>query len=121
MRISDWSSDVCSSDLRRARPAERRWRSVSAAGSLRRIEAVRGSPSMLKLWGRTTSSNVMKVLWTSAELGLPFERVDVGGPYGGNLTPDYLAITANGLVPTSDRAHRKTGLQAKKSDDRKHP
>src|SRR3546814_10378455 len=57
---------------------------------------------MLKIWGRTTSSNVMKALWTCAELGLPFERVDVGGPFGGNRTPEYLAMNPNGLVPTMD-------------------
>src|SRR3546814_16242067 len=57
---------------------------------------------MRKSWRRTTSSNVMKVLWTCAELGLPFERVDVGGPFGGNRTPEYLAMNPNGLVPTMD-------------------
>lgn len=55
---------------------------------------------MLKIWGRTTSSNVMKVLWTCAEIGLPFERYDIGGPFGGNDTPEYLALNPNGLVPT---------------------
>ena len=55
---------------------------------------------MLKIWGRTTSSNVQKVLWTCAELDVPFERVDWGGPFGGNKDPDYLAMNPNGLVPT---------------------
>ena len=39
---------------------------------------------MLKVLGRDTSSNVMKVLWACAELGLEFEREDVGGEFGGN-------------------------------------
>jgi glutathione S-transferase len=55
---------------------------------------------MLKIWGRKTSSNVQKVLWTSAELDIPFERVDWGGPFGGNKDPAYLALNPNGLVPT---------------------
>ena len=55
---------------------------------------------MLKVWGRTTSSNVMKVLWTCTEIGLPFDRVDIGGPFGGNDKPEYLALNPNGLVPT---------------------
>ena len=55
---------------------------------------------MLKIWGRPTSSNVMKVVWTCAELGLDFDRVDIGGPFGGNREPDYLAKNPNGLVPT---------------------
>jgi glutathione S-transferase len=55
---------------------------------------------MLKIWGRTTSSNVQKVLWTCAELDIPFERVDWGGPFGGNNDPAYRAMNPNGLVPT---------------------
>lgn len=55
---------------------------------------------MLKIWGRATSSNVQKVLWCCAELGIAFERLDVGGPFGGNRDPEYLALNPNGLVPT---------------------
>ena len=55
---------------------------------------------MLKIWGRATSSNVQKVLWCCGELGIPFERVDIGGPFGGNQDPKYLALNPNGLVPT---------------------
>ena len=55
---------------------------------------------MLKIWGRATSSNVQKVLWCCAELGIEFERVDLGGPFGGNNDPEYLALNPNGLVPT---------------------
>jgi glutathione S-transferase len=55
---------------------------------------------MLKIWGRTTSSNVQKVLWCCAELGLEYERVDLGGPFRGNQDPEYLALNPNGLVPT---------------------
>jgi glutathione S-transferase len=55
---------------------------------------------MLKIWGRRNSSNVQKVLWTCAELGVAFERVDWGGPFGGNQDPTYLTMNPNGLVPT---------------------
>jgi glutathione S-transferase len=55
---------------------------------------------MLKIWGRTTSSNVQKVLWTCAELGITYDRVDHGGPFGGNRDPEYLKLNPNGLVPT---------------------
>ncbi len=54
---------------------------------------------MLKLWGRSNSTNVQKVIWCCEELGLPFERADVGGPFGGNRDPEYLALNPNGLVP----------------------
>ena len=55
---------------------------------------------MLKIIGRNTSSNVQKVLWMCGELGLPFEREDLGGPFGGNDTPEYRALNPNGRVPT---------------------
>lgn len=55
---------------------------------------------MLKLWGRTTSSNVQKVMWLCAELGLPHERIDAGGAFGRTQEPAYLAMNPNGLVPT---------------------
>jgi glutathione S-transferase len=52
------------------------------------------------VWGRATSSNVMKVLWALGELGLPFERIDVGGSFGKTDTPDYRGMNPTGLVPT---------------------
>ncbi|MBI3043211.1 MAG: glutathione S-transferase family protein [Betaproteobacteria bacterium] len=55
---------------------------------------------MLKIWGRTNSINVQKVLWCCAELKLPFDRVDAGGKFGVNDTPEYLAMNPNGRVPT---------------------
>ena len=55
---------------------------------------------MIKIWGRTDSSNVQKVLWCCGELGLQFERLDWGGKFGGNKDPEYAAMNPNGLVPT---------------------
>ncbi len=55
---------------------------------------------MLKIIGRRTSGNVMKPLWAADELGLEYEQVDVGGAFGGNDTPEYLAKNPMGLVPT---------------------
>ena len=55
---------------------------------------------MIKVWGRLTSSNVQKVMWCIDELGVKHERVDIGGPFGRNKEPAYLAINPNGLVPT---------------------
>lgn len=52
------------------------------------------------VWGRTTSSNVMKVLWVLGEIGLPYERIDVGGSFGKTGTPEYRAMNPTGLVPT---------------------
>ncbi len=52
------------------------------------------------IWGRPTSSNVMKVLWGLGEMDLPFERIDVGGAFGKTDTADYRAMNPTGLVPT---------------------
>mgnify|MGYP001301362400 FL=1 len=55
---------------------------------------------MLKIWGRTNSINVQKVLWCCAELNLKYERIDAGLHFGVNTTPDYKAMNPNALVPT---------------------
>ena len=55
---------------------------------------------MLKVWGRTSSSNVQKVMWAIGEIGLPHQRIDIGGSFGQNREPGYLAMNPNGLVPT---------------------
>jgi glutathione S-transferase len=55
---------------------------------------------MIRVWGRNTSVNVQKVMWAIGELDLPHERIDVGGAFGKNREPAYLAMNPNGLVPT---------------------
>jgi glutathione S-transferase len=55
---------------------------------------------MLKIWGRNTSINVQKAMWAVGELKLPHERIDIGGAFGKNNEPAYLAMNPNGLVPT---------------------
>src|SRR5215469_8155698 len=39
-------------------------------------------------------------MWAIAEIGLPYERIDVGGAFGKNREAEYLAKNPNGLVPT---------------------
>ena len=53
----------------------------------------------MKIWGRHTSINVQKVLWTCAELALGYERFDVGGAFGGLDTPEYRRMNPNGRIP----------------------
>jgi len=55
---------------------------------------------MLTVWGRKTSVNVQKAMWLIAELDLEYERKDVGGPFGGLDTADYVAMNPHQLVPT---------------------
>lgn len=57
---------------------------------------------MLKVWGRISSINVRKVVFTAQLLGLPFERIDAGASFGITRTPEYLARNPNALVPLLD-------------------
>ncbi len=54
---------------------------------------------MLKLWGRTSSINVRKVLWTLQALDVSFERVDAGLGFCVVKTPEYLAKNPNAMIP----------------------
>ena len=55
---------------------------------------------MLLLKGRAKSSNVMKALWILDEIGIEYEREDVGGPFGKNHEASYLSLNPNGRIPT---------------------
>lgn len=57
---------------------------------------------MLKVWGRKTSVNVQKVMWAVAELGVAHERIDAGGAFGRNDTPEFAVMNPNKLVPVLD-------------------
>ena len=70
---------------------------------------------MLKLWGRPTSGRTQKVLWTLAEIDLPFDLILASGemgpgghvakgnkPFGIVDTPQYRAKNPNGRIPTID-------------------
>jgi len=54
---------------------------------------------MLHLWGRISSINVRKVVWTAQELGLTVQRTDAGGPFGVVQEADYRRKNPNALVP----------------------
>lgn len=53
---------------------------------------------MLTIWGRLNSHNVKKVAWFAEELGLFYQRHDVGGAFG--MDADFLAKNPNALIPT---------------------
>ena len=55
--------------------------------------------STLHIWGRMSSINVKKVVWTAQELGLDYQRTEAGGVHGVVKTPDYMKLNANSLVP----------------------
>ena len=54
---------------------------------------------MLQILGKTSSINVRKVLWTCAELELPFEQEDWGSGFRATHVPEFLALNPNGMVP----------------------
>lgn len=54
---------------------------------------------MLRILGRAASINVRKVLWTCAEIGIPFEREDWGSGFQSTQDPAFLALNPNAMVP----------------------
>jgi glutathione S-transferase len=54
---------------------------------------------MLRILGKAGSINVRKVLWTCAELGLPFIREDWGSGFQSTQQPAFLALNPNAMVP----------------------
>ena len=54
---------------------------------------------MIELWGRKNSYNVLKVLWTLAELNIEYKHHDVGSNVGDLESPEFLALNPNGRIP----------------------
>jgi glutathione S-transferase len=54
---------------------------------------------MLRILGKASSINVRKVLWTCAELGIPFEREDWGAGFRSTQEPGFLSLNPNAMVP----------------------
>jgi glutathione S-transferase len=54
---------------------------------------------MLRILGKAGSINVRKVLWTCAELDLPFVREDWGAGFQSTQQPAFLALNPNAMVP----------------------
>ena len=57
---------------------------------------------MLKIYGRLNSINVQKVMWTTAELKIPHERIEAGMAFGVVNEPHYGKMNPNRLIPTID-------------------
>jgi glutathione S-transferase len=73
--------------------------SMAPAGGIACADAGMGR-AMLTIWGRTSSSNVMKLLWLCEELAIPHERREAGGSFGVTREPFFLALNPNAKVPT---------------------
>src|SRR5260370_13039277 len=85
----------------RRKRAIREWLSRRSAA----LHRENGEDSMLKVWGRNTSSNVQKVMWAIGELGLEHEPVDIGGNVRGDKTPAPLPLKPHGPGPTLPGRH----------------
>ncbi|MFZ6743968.1 glutathione S-transferase family protein [Undibacterium sp. JH2W] len=55
--------------------------------------------SNITVWGRDTSYNVQRVLWTLDELSLAYKHRNAGGSFGGLDMPEFLAMNPHGRVP----------------------
>jgi glutathione S-transferase len=55
--------------------------------------------SKIQIWGRMSSINVKKVVWTAQELGLDFERHEAGGIHGVVKTAAYVTLNPNSTIP----------------------
>lgn len=54
---------------------------------------------MLQILGKSSSINVRKVLWTCAELQLPYAQQQWGGGFRSTEEPEFIALNPNALVP----------------------
>ncbi len=54
---------------------------------------------MLKILGKSSSINVRKVLWTCAEIGIPYDLEQWGAGMQPTNTEYFLALNPNGMVP----------------------
>ncbi|MFD2178410.1 glutathione S-transferase family protein [Veronia pacifica] len=53
----------------------------------------------MKIYGRTTSFNVQKVLWLMDELKIHYEHIELGGKFGGLDDEKFAALTPIKKVP----------------------
>ena len=58
-----------------------------------------GARRMLKLYDYLPSGNSYKVRLVLAQLGIPYERIDVDILKGQTRTPEFLAMNPNGRIP----------------------
>jgi glutathione S-transferase len=55
--------------------------------------------TMLTILGKSSSINVRKVLWTCAEIGLPYQLEQYGSGLLPVTSPEFLRLNPNGMVP----------------------
>lgn len=63
----------------------------------------------MKLYGRTTSFNVQKVLWLLEELVVPHEHIELGGRFGGLDSPEFSRLNPMRKVPVLVDGEKMSG------------
>src|SRR5262249_9941968 len=76
----------------------RRSATVDEAGHFASPCAIGGN-RMLKVFGRSSSFNVQKVMWLVDELALVHVHIPAGGGFGGLDAPEVLGLNPHGRVP----------------------
>ena len=54
---------------------------------------------MITLWGRKSAFYVQKVMWSPGELGLTYEKTEVGGDFKGLDSAEFRQMNPHGKVP----------------------
>ncbi len=54
---------------------------------------------MIKIYGRTTSFNVQKVMWLLEELSLEYRHIELGGRFGGLDTDEFARLNPMRKIP----------------------
>lgn len=61
---------------------------------------------MLEIFGKASSINVRKVLWTCAELGLEYQQMEYGAGTANSVTSvEFMALNPNAMVPVLRDEH----------------
>ncbi|WP_212747843.1 glutathione S-transferase N-terminal domain-containing protein [Pseudoalteromonas sp. S558] len=55
--------------------------------------------AVVKVFGRTTSFNVQKILWLLDELALNYEHIELGGHFGGLDSDEFFRLNPMKKVP----------------------
>src|SRR3546814_13150385 len=125
MRISDWSSDVCSSDLPLGLAAfharktamqafsNHRTSCISPASQDRSDREWKSMEPIIELYHNDLSSCAQKVRIALYEMQLPWKSHHLNPRKGDQFKPEYMKLNPNGVVPTLVHGDRKRLVEGK--------
>src|SRR3546814_3613716 len=95
MRISDWSSDVCSSDLNLGLVKAAEWRAVT--DDIAAVRAGAPKPALLKVIiesGALTEDEIVRACQAAEEAGADYVKTSTGFHPAGGATVEAVALMA---------------------------